>query len=127
MAVSRETLAKAPKVLLHDHLDGGLRAKTVTELASEYGYTKLPTTDVADLQRWFYRGAKRNDLVMYLEVPLRFRKRGDCLRLGFHHGTRMAVLQAVGEDLVLAARLPLALPCLSLNPENLFSKVGQQL
>ena len=68
MAVSRETLAKAPKVLLHDHLDGGLRAKTVTELASEYGYTKLPTTDVADLQKWFYRGAKRNDLVMYLET-----------------------------------------------------------
>ena len=68
MVVSHEALAKAPKVLLHDHLDGGLRAKTVTELASEYKYAKLPTTDVADLQKWFYRGAKRNDLVMYLET-----------------------------------------------------------
>ena len=36
-----------PKVLLHDHLDGGLRPATVVELAREYGYTHLPTTDVA--------------------------------------------------------------------------------
>jgi len=68
MAVSRETLAQAPKVLLHDHLDGGLRAKTVIDLAHEYGYAKLPTTDVTDLQKWFHRGAKRNDLVLYLET-----------------------------------------------------------
>ena len=63
-----ETLAKAPKVLLHDHLDGGLRAETVIELASEFGYSKLPTTDVEDLKKWFHRGAKRNDLVLYLET-----------------------------------------------------------
>ena len=57
-----------PKALLHDHLDGGLRPATVVELASEYGYTKLPTTDVDDLAAWFNRGAKRNDLVLYLET-----------------------------------------------------------
>lgn len=68
MSVPRDTLAKAPKVLLHDHLDGGLRAETVIDLAREYGYSKLPTTDVADLQKWFHRGAKRNDLVLYLET-----------------------------------------------------------
>lgn len=68
MSVPRATLAKAPKVLLHDHLDGGLRAETVIDLAREYGYSKLPTTDVADLQKWFHRGAKRNDLVLYLET-----------------------------------------------------------
>ncbi len=57
-----------PKVLLHDHLDGGLRPSTVVELASEFGYKGLPSTDVDDLSRWFHRGAKRNDLVLYLET-----------------------------------------------------------
>ncbi|MFM8712017.1 MAG: adenosine deaminase, partial [Actinomycetota bacterium] len=61
-------LAKAPKALLHDHLDGGLRPESVIELASEFGYKKLPTTDVTDLKKWFHRGAKRNDLVLYLET-----------------------------------------------------------
>ncbi|MFZ9422584.1 MAG: adenosine deaminase, partial [Ilumatobacteraceae bacterium] len=63
-----ELLARAPKALLHDHLDGGLRPETVIELAHEYGYKNLPTTDVIDLQKWFHRGAKRNDLVLYLET-----------------------------------------------------------
>ena len=57
-----------PKVLLHDHLDGGLRPGTVLELASEYGYRGLPTTDIDQLATWFHRGAKRNDLVLYLET-----------------------------------------------------------
>mgnify|MGYP003346684383 CR=1 FL=1 len=59
---------KHPKALLHDHLDGGLRPRTVVELASEFGYRGLPTTDVDDLAKWFHRGAKRNDLVLYLET-----------------------------------------------------------
>src|SRR5215207_10798455 len=63
-----ERLARAPKALLHDHLDGGLRPATVVELASEFGYRGLPTTDVEDLKVWFNRGAKRNDLVLYLET-----------------------------------------------------------
>lgn len=57
-----------PKALLHDHLDGGLRPATVIELAEEYGYTALPTHDVKELAAWFNRGAKRNDLVLYLET-----------------------------------------------------------
>jgi adenosine deaminase len=57
-----------PKVLLHDHLDGGLRASTVVELAREYGYTNLPSYDNEQLAAWFNRGAKRNDLVLYLET-----------------------------------------------------------
>jgi adenosine deaminase len=61
-------LLRAPKVLLHDHLDGGLRPATVIELAAEHGYAKLPTTDIDDLSKWFHRGAKRNDLVLYLET-----------------------------------------------------------
>ncbi|MET0146255.1 MAG: adenosine deaminase [Ilumatobacteraceae bacterium] len=61
-------LAQAPKALLHDHLDGGLRPVTVIELASEFGYDGLPTTDAGELAHWFNRGAKRNDLVLYLET-----------------------------------------------------------
>ncbi len=63
-----DLIARAPKVLLHDHLDGGLRASSVIELAAEYGYRGLPTNDVAELSAWFNRGAKRNDLVLYLET-----------------------------------------------------------
>jgi adenosine deaminase len=63
-----DLLARAPKALLHDHLDGGLRPATVVELAREYGYRGLPTTDVDELSHWFNRGAKRNDLVLYLET-----------------------------------------------------------
>jgi adenosine deaminase len=63
-----ELLARAPKALLHDHLDGGVRPSTVVELAAEFGYHGLPTTDVEDLKVWFNRGAKRNDLVLYLET-----------------------------------------------------------
>ena len=59
---------RAPKALLHDHLDGGLRPATVVELAAEFGYSSLPTSDINDLARWFNRGAKRNDLVLYLET-----------------------------------------------------------
>jgi adenosine deaminase len=66
--LSRDVCVRAPKALLHDHLDGGLRPATVVELASEYGYTHLPTTDVDELAAWFNRGAKRNDLVLYLET-----------------------------------------------------------
>jgi len=60
-------IRQAPKVLLHDHLDGGLRPATVIELAQEHGYQALPTTDPDDLATWFTSGAARGDLVLYLE------------------------------------------------------------
>jgi len=63
-----DEIRRAPKVLLHDHLDGGLRPATIIELAAEQGHHGLPTTDVDDLARWFTRGASRNDLVLYLET-----------------------------------------------------------
>src|SRR5262249_38497860 len=40
-----EASERAPKVLLHAHLEGGLRPATVIDLAREYGYDRLPTTD----------------------------------------------------------------------------------
>src|SRR5215204_4612820 len=67
-APTLEELRRAPKVLLHDHLDGGLRPATVVELAEDAGYQHLPTTDEAELDRWFTQGAARQDLVLYLET-----------------------------------------------------------
>jgi adenosine deaminase len=63
-----ETIRQAPKALLHDHLDGGLRPATVVDLAAEFGYKGLPTTDVNDLAAWFRRGADRKSLELYLET-----------------------------------------------------------
>jgi adenosine deaminase len=63
----RDLVQRVPKVLLHDHLDGGLRPATVIELAAEIGYRELPTTDAAELGRWFTAGADRGSLEQYLE------------------------------------------------------------
>jgi adenosine deaminase len=68
MTLSLAEIRAAPKVLLHDHLDGGLRPRTVVELAYDTGYSRLPTTDVAELAHWFTSGADRGDLVRYLET-----------------------------------------------------------
>jgi adenosine deaminase len=62
-----ETIREAPKVLLHDHLDGGLRPATVIDLAREARYDRLPTTDPDALAAWFTRGANRKSLELYLE------------------------------------------------------------
>ncbi|MHB1931202.1 MAG: adenosine deaminase [Acidimicrobiales bacterium] len=64
---SLEEILAAPKVLLHDHLDGGLRPATVVELAEESGYRGLPTTDPAQLASWFVAETPKRDLVRYLE------------------------------------------------------------
>jgi adenosine deaminase len=61
-------LLAAPKVLLHDHLDGGLRPATVVELAAETGYDALPSTDVPTLGRWFVEAASSGSLEDYLET-----------------------------------------------------------
>ena len=61
------TIQAAPKVLLHDHLDGGVRPATVIELARDAGYAGLPTTDPDELRAWFRRGADRKSLELYLE------------------------------------------------------------
>lgn len=56
-----------PKVLLHEHLDGGLRPSTVIDLAKENGYQGLPTEDAGELAAWFHRGAQKGNLPEYLE------------------------------------------------------------
>jgi adenosine deaminase len=63
-----ETIRRAPKVLLHDHLDGGLRPETMIDLAAEHGYAGLPTNDADELAAWIRRGADRKSLELYLET-----------------------------------------------------------
>lgn len=78
---------RLPKVLLHEHLDGGVRPATVIDLAREEGYRGLPTEDTGELAAWFHRGAQRGNLPEYLE--------------GFAH--TIAVMQT-GEGLRRVAR-----------------------
>jgi adenosine deaminase len=52
-------IRRAPKALLDDHLDGGLRPATVLELADQVGYQDLPT--------WFRTAAHSGSLERYLK------------------------------------------------------------
>lgn len=56
-----------PKVSLHDHLDGGLRAQTIIDLAPSHGL-ELPTTDATELAQWFVGQADSGSLVEYLKT-----------------------------------------------------------
>jgi adenosine deaminase len=66
--VPLDLITQAPKVLLHDHLDGGLRPQTVLELAEEVGYADLPAEDAESLGRWFSEAAYSGSLERYLET-----------------------------------------------------------
>jgi adenosine deaminase len=59
-------ISALPKVLLHDHLDGGLRPATIVELADEVGYRDLPEADPVALAGWFVSEIPKRDLVRYL-------------------------------------------------------------
>jgi adenosine deaminase len=63
----REQVHRAPKVLLHDHLDGGLRPQTVLDLAVAAGH-ELPAADADSLQAWFEESANSGSLERYLET-----------------------------------------------------------
>jgi adenosine deaminase len=87
-AVDLEAVARAPKALLHDHLDGGLRPSTICELAAEIGH-QLPVpgpaapsgpvastdpaaptgpADPVQLGEWFRASADSGSLERYLET-----------------------------------------------------------
>ena len=68
MTPSLQDVRRAPKVLLHDHLDGGLRPATVVELAQATGYDGLPTTDADELGTWFRENADAGSLPRYLST-----------------------------------------------------------
>jgi adenosine deaminase len=63
---TNEIINSVPKVLLHDHLDGGLRPSTIIDLAKDIKYHKLPTNDPEELQNWFFEGANKGSLVEFL-------------------------------------------------------------
>ena len=60
-------LSSLPKVSLHDHLDGGLRPRTVVELATRHGIP-LPAEDPEDLARWVAARADSGSLEGYLQT-----------------------------------------------------------
>lgn len=64
--LNRESVRDAPKVLLHDHLDGGLRPASVLDLADAIGYPDLPASDAASLGQWFLTASHSGSLVRYL-------------------------------------------------------------
>ncbi len=66
--LDRHSIGRAPKVLLHDHLDGGLRPSTVLELAHQTGYADLPAADANALAAWFRDAADSGSLERYLET-----------------------------------------------------------
>ena len=66
--VPTDLIVRAPKVLLHDHLDGGLRPQTVIDLADEFGYAELPAGDADTLAKWFADAAYSGSLERYLET-----------------------------------------------------------
>ncbi len=61
-------IRSAPKVLLHDHLDGGLRPQTILELARDVGYRDLPGSDPEELTARLTEGAHRGHLEVYLDA-----------------------------------------------------------
>jgi adenosine deaminase len=68
LLLSSEVIARAPKVLLHDHLDGGLRPQTMIDHALASGYAKLPSYDPAQLATWFVNACSSGTLELYLET-----------------------------------------------------------
>jgi adenosine deaminase len=65
--LTEDFLAAAPKALLHDHLDGGLRPATIIEIADEVGHP-LPVREAAELAEWFLVNADSGSLERYLST-----------------------------------------------------------
>ena len=68
LLISEQQIALAPKVLLHDHLDGGLRPQTMIDHALASGYTKLPSYEPEQLAKWFVDACSSGTLELYLET-----------------------------------------------------------
>lgn len=63
-----DEIRKAPKAVLHDHLDGGLRPATIVELADQVGHD-LPVAGAPELGEWFGEATRRGgSLERYLET-----------------------------------------------------------
>jgi adenosine deaminase len=101
IVIDAESIRRAPKVLLHDHLDGGLRPATVVELAEQIGYRALPEHDPAQLGTWFRDAADSGSLERYLETfahTLAVMQTVD----GVHRAAREAVEDLAADGVVYA-------------------------
>ena len=67
MIPSDEAIRALPKIVLHDHLDGGLRPATVIEFASEVGHA-LPAQTPEELGAWFVSTASAGSLPAFLST-----------------------------------------------------------
>src|SRR6202000_466360 len=68
VTVTLDQIRAVPKVLLHDHLDGGLRPATIIELARAIGYADLPSYEPDALGRAMVGSAHHGHLELYLEA-----------------------------------------------------------
>jgi adenosine deaminase len=64
-AISQEII-DLPKVLLHDHIDGGLRPQTIIELASKINLP-LPSHEASAFQELIYEACNQGSLEKYLK------------------------------------------------------------
>ena len=67
MRPTNEQIVQAPKVALHEHLDGGVRPATIVEIAAEIGH-ELPADGAAAVGAWFEESASSGSLPRYLET-----------------------------------------------------------
>lgn len=85
-------LSLLPKVLLHDHIDGGIRVETVLELADRFGH-QLPASSPDALRAWFHQG-QSGSLPRYLEAfehTVGVMRDGDaCRRVAYEAGVDLA-------------------------------------
>lgn len=100
MTLRPDQIATLPKVVLHDHLDGGLRPQTLLDLAAAIGHD-LPAQDAQDLARWFVASANSGSLERYLET---FAHTTAVMQTpeGLHRVAREAVLDLAADGVVYA-------------------------
>ena len=98
--VTKEQVRRAPKVLLHDHLDGGLRPATIVELAAEVGH-QLPATDADVAGPLVHRGGRLR-LAGALPGDLRPHRRGHADRRRADRVARECVEDLAADGVVYA-------------------------
>ena len=64
--LDEKIIRKAPKVELHEHLDGSLRPETVIALAEKKGMS-LPCSTPEEIAAWFSKGSDEKSLSLYLK------------------------------------------------------------
>lgn len=99
MALDGALISRAPKVVLHEHLDGGLRPSTIVEIAADVGHLLPASAD--RLAGWFAEVASSRSLERYLETFTHtvavMQRPGDLVRVA-----REAVLDLAADSVVYA-------------------------